>query len=123
MVVPGTSEPDGSIVFRGELRVKPRIEAAAPVFLGPCTHGPPAKRFLYLSWSARTGPGREMFRRLKLQLESITWAQLDTSRANPGSCLTVTVSAIGRDGGPACATVPLLGEGWQVSMVNWEVTP
>jgi hypothetical protein len=32
-----------------------------------------------------------------------------------GGTITARVSALARDGGPACATVPLLGGGWTMS--------
>lgn len=112
-VLPGAAGPDGSLVFAGELRLKSPARPDAPVFLGAYAFGPPGQRFLYLSWSGEENGKREMFRRMKIPLGSITWAQVDALRAE-GSVLEVSVAGTGRDGGPACATVPLLGDGWQV---------
>ncbi len=54
------------------VEVKPD-DGASPVFVGPLAHGPPAGRFLYLSWRNPTG---EYARRLKLALGSIAWSDI-----------------------------------------------
>lgn len=114
-VLPGRALPDGSLVFSGTLRLKEPAAKAGPVFLGRYAFGTPRDRFLYLSWSGEeNGAARQMFRRIKIPLTSITWAQIDQIRDHPGSVLKVTVRGTGRDGTPACATVPLLGGGWTV---------
>ena len=101
----------------GELRLKAMDAAArrkAPVFLGPFTHGPPAGRFLYVTWTGEEHGVRCRFRRLKLPLGGITWALIDAALGEPGGTLAATVAGRARDGGPACATVPLLDGGWRV---------
>ncbi len=67
---------DGGVVFDLRVEVKP-ADGAAPVFAGPHAHGPPAGRFLYLSWRNPTG---EYARRLKLPLASITWDDIAAAR-------------------------------------------
>jgi hypothetical protein len=54
-----------------------------------------------------------MFRRMKLPLGGISRQQLAELARIDGK-LVVTVDGTARDGGPACATVPLLGGGWKV---------
>lgn len=105
-----------SLEFAGELRLKAPAggAAAAPIFLGPCTQGPPSARFLYISWTGDQQGRRTMFRRMKLPLKSITWDQIDQVLQQPGAILVATVAGTDRRGGPACATVSLLGGGWQV---------
>lgn len=106
-----------TLELTGELRLKAADAAArrrAPVFLGPFTQGPPAKRFVYVTWTGEENGMRGMFRRLKLPLAGITWAQIDAALGKPGGVLTATVAGRARDGGPACATVPLLDGGWRV---------
>ena len=106
-----------TLELTGELRLKAADAAArrgAPVFLGPFTHGPPAGRFLYVTWTGEENGVRGMFRRLKLPLAGITWAQIDAALGEPGGILTATVAGRARDGGPACATVPLLDGGWRL---------
>ena len=103
--------------FVGELRVK-GISATArlrsPVFLGPDTHGPAANRFLYVVWTGEKDGDRARFRRLKLPLGGVTWAQIDALGGDPAATLVATVAGRDRHGGPACATVPLLDGGWRV---------
>lgn len=103
-----------SLDFTGELRLKSPRSSTPPVFLGPFTHGPPAGRFLYISWTGEVDGQRRMFRRMKIPLATITWDQIDRLRRDPRSRLVATVQGTDRRGGPACATVPLDGGGWQL---------
>lgn len=54
-----------------------------------------------------------MFRRMKLPLGGISGQPL-AELARIGGKLVVAVNGTARDGGPACATVPLLDGGWRV---------
>lgn len=85
-MLPGDIAPDGLPRFTCELRARRDAASGAPVFLGPFAFGPPAGRFLYVSWSAlRTDDprgGRAMFRRAKVPLGGITWRR---SRRPPRS--------------------------------------
>lgn len=116
-VVPGEVGPDGLPRFTCELRARRDAATGAPVFLGPFAFGPPTGRFLYVSWSAvrpdDPGAGRTMFRRAKVPLGGITWAQAEEAAARAGEVLEATVPGVSQDGGPVCATVRPLG-GWQV---------
>jgi len=116
-VLPGDVGPDGLPRFTCELRARRDATTGAPVFLGPCAFGPPAERFLYVSWSAvRLGDpddGRAMFRRAKVPLGGITWAQVEDVAARPDGVLEATVPGVARDGGPVCASVPPR-DGWRV---------
>ena len=89
---------DGALDFRG-----------APV------QGPRGGRFLYATSGKRAGDGASAYdRRAKIPLAGLTAALLDRWRTTPGAWLEARVAGTGRDGGPACATVPLLDGGWQV---------
>lgn len=116
-VVPGQAGPDGMPRFACELRVRRDIATGAPVFLGPFAFGPPAGRFLYVSWSAvqpsAPGSGRAMFRRAKVPLAGITWAQVEEAAGSTGATLEATVPGVAGDGGPVCATVRPR-DGWRV---------
>jgi len=106
-----------TLELTGELRLKATDTAArrkAPVFLGPFTHGPPAGRFLYVCWTGEEHGVRVRFRRLKLPLGGISWALIDAALGEPAGTLVATVAGRARDGGPACATVPVLDGGWRV---------
>jgi hypothetical protein len=111
---PGTERPDGSMQFECEARVKRDPKTGAPNFLGPPVHGPVGSRFLYLNWQGWEGDEQQEFRRMKIHLSPITWEQIQAVAGNETAVLEVTVSGIGRDGGPAAASVPLEGEGWTV---------
>lgn len=105
-----------ALKFQGELRLKAPVRqgTAAPVFLGPYTHGPVTGRFLYVSWTSEASGTRRMFRRMKIPLGTISWEQIERVRREPHAKLVATVQGMDRRGGPACATVPLEGGGWQV---------
>ena len=90
-----------SLDFTGELRLKSPRSSTPPVFLGPFTHGPPAGRFLYISWTGEVDGQRRMFRRMKIPLATITWDQIDRLRRDPRSRLVATVQGTDRRGGPA----------------------
>ena len=44
----------------------------------------------------------------------ITRKMVDAALGEPGTVLEARFEGIGRDGGPACATVPLLDGGWRL---------
>ena len=72
-------------------------------------------RFSYLAAGRRAGDTTSCWdRRAKVALAGITPAVLAAWRATPGAVLEARIAGTARDGGPACATVPLLGGGWQV---------
>lgn len=117
-VLPGEVGPDGIPRFTCELRARRSTATGAPVFLGPFAFGPPAARFLYVSWSAvrpdDPDAGRAMFRRAKVPLGGISWAQVEEAAAGPGRVLEATVPGVARDGGPVCATISPR-DGWRVA--------
>jgi hypothetical protein len=116
-VFAGEVGPDGLPRFACELRARRDSATGTPVFLGPFAFGPPTARFLYVSWSAvrpaEPGDGRAMFRRAKVPLGGITWAQVEEATARPEAVLEATVPGVARDGGPVCASVSPR-DGWRV---------
>ncbi len=116
----GKERPNGDIQFECECRVRQNPRTQAPSFLGPFVHGDAAKRFLYLSWRpADWRPGQPdppppgWVRRLKVHLSTMTWGQIHEAVRIDG-VLEATVQGTARDGGPSCASVPLVGGGWRV---------
>jgi hypothetical protein len=88
----GTPRPDGQLTL-----------------LGPVTQGPPASRFLYVNSGRRAGQADSCWdRRAKVPLTAITRELVERVRQHPGARLEARFVGTGRDGGPACATVPLL---------------
>ncbi len=84
-----------------------------PNFLGPAAHGPPDERFVYINSGRQAGQqGTGWDRRAKVPLRGIT-TELVGAALTGGHLLEACIAGTARDGGPACATVPLIG-GWQL---------
>jgi hypothetical protein len=111
---PGVEREDGSMQFECEVRVKRNPKNGNPNFLGPWVHGPADARHLYLNWQGAEDHVRVRFGRMKIHLAAITWEQIEAVSQVSGGVLEATVSGVDRKGAPACASVPLLGDGWIV---------
>ncbi len=116
----GKPQKNGDLHFECECRVRENASTGNPNFLGRYVHGAPAQRFLYLSWRPaawRPGdadpPPPGWVRRLKVHLSQISWQQIDEAAKRQG-VLEGTVLGTSDDGGPSCASQPLLGRGWTV---------
>jgi hypothetical protein len=84
--------------------------------LGPFAQGPPADRFIYVNSGTGAGQaGTPWSRRAKVKTAGITAALVDEALATPGARLEARIAGRARDGGPCCATVPLLDGGWRVT--------
>src|SRR4249919_669083 len=80
-----------------------------PRLVGPFTQGPAAGRFVYINVGTSAGQrGSPWTRRIKVPLYSMTPALVNAAIAKPGTVLETSIRGTGRDGTPACATVPLL---------------
>jgi hypothetical protein len=90
-------------VFEFSVRARDDGSGGAPNFLGPFAQGPVGGRFVYVNSEGR---------RAKVPLGGITWSLI---RDAAGSVIEARISGTARDGGPACATVPLLGGGWKLA--------
>lgn len=114
----GQTQANGDVHFECECRIRPHHRTGSPRFLGPFVHGEVSKRFLYLSWRPvgwRPGqpdpPCPAWLRRIKVHLSLISWQQIEES-SKAGCVLEAVVAGTGPDGGPSCASVPLVGDGW-----------
>jgi hypothetical protein len=86
-----------------------------PNFLGPFAQGPPVGRFVYVNSGTSAGEvGSSWTRRAKIPLSGISWPLIEEALA-PDGILEARIAGTGKDGGPACATVPLLDGGWKVA--------
>jgi Family of unknown function (DUF5990) len=82
---------------------------------GPAVQGRRGDRFVYLRIGAYAGQvGATAGWRAKIGLEGITPKLVSALRAKRSGVLEVQFMGTGPKGGPACATVPLLGAGWYV---------
>jgi hypothetical protein len=114
-LVPPARILDESLSFDLTVKVIEQREEP-PNFRGPFVQGPPAKRFVYINSGTRAGQVDSCWtRRAKVFLTGITWELIDRALAQPGTVLEARFTGTICDGGPACATVPLLENGWQVA--------
>jgi hypothetical protein len=82
---------------------------------GPAVQGRPGKRFVYLRMGAYAGQaGASAGWRAKIGLEGISPKLILAVKAKLSGVLEVEFAGTGPKGGPACATVPLLGAGWHL---------
>lgn len=102
-----------SFDFPGELRPG---TVGEPVLYGPHAQGPPAERFVYVNSGTYAGDDASPWgRRAKVPARGITWELVEQARRTPGAAIEARIAGKSRDGGPACASVPLLEPGWQVT--------
>jgi hypothetical protein len=103
----------GDVSFDFSITVAESKKDGSPNFLGPIVQGPPGGRFVYVDVGTYAGQKNTPWsRRMKIPLQEITWALIKKA-IKPGHTLTARIQGTGKDGGPACATVPLL-DGWNV---------
>jgi len=116
-LLPPTPEPGagaGTLKFDFSIRLGD-APGGGPRFLGEFVQGPPTARFVYVNSGARAGQAGTCWdRRAKVSLMSIGQATVAEVLRRPGFVLEARISGRARDGGPMCASVPLLGEGWTV---------
>jgi hypothetical protein len=94
------------------------VEDSSPggfLLRGPAVQGRPGERFVYLRIGAYAGQiGTSAGWRAKIGLEGISRKLVAAVKAKRLGVLEVQFAGTGPKGGPACATVPLLGVGWHV---------
>jgi hypothetical protein len=114
-LVDPTTRSASEVSFDFSVRVGPSGPDGRPIFLGPCTQGPPSGRFVYVNAGRSAGQaGTPWDRRAKIPLGGITAQQLAAVLKAPGSYLEVRYPGRGRDGGPTCASVKLPPDAWTI---------
>jgi hypothetical protein len=104
---------DGEISFDLTVRVGDTRQDGLPNFLGPYAQGPPGGRFLYVNSGTLAGQTDSCWtRRAKVPFRDITWEMVEEVLSGEDMVLEARIAG---DGGPACATVPLLDGGWRVA--------
>lgn len=112
LVAPVSASPE-ALVFEFAVTVKGAGSDGGPRLLGACVQGPTDGRFVYLNSGAYAGaPGATGGRRAKVPLAGISWALIEASSS--GGRLEAHIAGTARDGGVACASVPLLPPGWRI---------
>lgn len=89
-VHPGTAIPGAKQRFDLMLELM-TANTERPVFRGPFVHGPPAARFLYLSWKRQGEPATPWGWRIKIPLSSMGWAEVSEAERD-GMGLTADVT-------------------------------
>lgn len=103
----------GDVAFEFSITVSDNREDGAPNFSGDLVQGTPARRFIYVDVGTYAGQKNTPWsRRMIVLLNGITWEQVNRA-LKPGHRLSATIQGTGKDGGPSCASVPLMG-GWKV---------
>lgn len=112
IVVPTEVTPN-EIRFDLSLRLGGSLDDGLPNFLGPFAQGPRTGRFVYVNSGTLAGQFESCWtRRAKVHLSGITWAMVEEVHSGSAEVIEASIDGTGRDGGPACATVPLV-DGWR----------
>jgi hypothetical protein len=112
-LLPPSRSSKTSISFDFTVRLgAPRVPGALR-FLGEYAQGPAGGKFVYVNSGARAGQTDTCWdRRAKVSLESIAPSLVRRVQAGDGLVLEGRIAGTAKDGGPMCASVPLLGSGW-----------
>lgn len=77
--------------FEAVLSVKGEGGSRPPVFAAPFCHGPPASRFLYLSWKRQGVHAAPWAWRIKVPLSGVDWPLVEAAN-EPGLCIEANVT-------------------------------
>ncbi len=103
-----------ALSFDFVVRIGAPLANGRPNFLGEFTQGTPDDRFVYVNSGTLAGNESSVWtRRAKIKLAGIDSALLKKALNSPDSVLEARIAGSAKDGGPACATVPILG-GWRL---------
>jgi hypothetical protein len=83
---------------------------------GPFVQGPAGGKFVYVCSGAMAGQAGSCWsRRAKVPLAGVTARLVREAMNGRGARLEARFDGTGRDGGPSCASVKLVGDGWRVA--------
>jgi hypothetical protein len=115
-LVKPTATTKSRISFDFSVDVVPDASATGFHLGGPAVQGRAGERFVYLCIGAYAGQlDTPIARRAKVRIEGIQRKHIAAAKAKRGGTLEVRFAGTDSKGGPACATVPLLGKGWDVA--------
>ena len=108
-----TRSSSEALSFDFAVRARSADDSGGVRLLGLFVQGPPGGRFAYVSSGTYAGDSSSCWgRRAKVPLTGITADLVEALEATPGAWLEARIAGTAADGGPACATVALLGQGW-----------
>ena len=104
----------GAISFDFAVRIGTPLADGRPNFLGEFAQGTPQDRFVYVNSGTLAGQEDSCWeRRAKVKLASID-SRLLLQAQKMASVIEAKIAGTAKDGGPLCATVPFLGNGWHL---------
>lgn len=110
-LIPPAETSARAVSFDFEITVD--TSGPAPNFLGKFAQGPKDQRFVYVNSGTYAGQKDTCWsRRAKISLMTISGEQVEEALVSNGR-LEAEIMGTGRDGGPMCASVPIIG-GWRV---------
>ena len=102
----------GRLIESAACRMACQVDRApngAPRFSGEFVQGPAGGKFVYVTSGTLAGHAESPWtRRAKVGLQELKWVVVGCAVSQSGSFLEARISGVARDGGPACASVPLL---------------
>jgi hypothetical protein len=111
-LVPPANRSAEALAFDLDVIVEGRLPDGRPRLLGPYVQGPPDARFVYLCVGQLAGQADSAWtRRVKVPLGGLDWDGIEALA--PGARLVARIAGKGKDGTPACASVPILPPGWR----------
>jgi len=114
-LVPPISISADALLFEFSVRVAD-LNVQPPRLLGPFAQGPVGARFVYINSGTLAGQATSCWtRRAKVPLFGIPKSAFESALARSGSILQASIRGTARDGGPACASVPLLRD-WTLNV-------
>jgi hypothetical protein len=115
---------ESPLSFDFTVSVREDASVDGPRLMGPFVKGPWNARFVYLNSGTLAGQaGSPWNRRAKVPLTGINAELIEKAIAAPGGLLEAQIGGTAADGGPACATVALLGRGWSARLPKGKQAP
>jgi hypothetical protein len=109
-LLPPTDVQKDQVSFEFSVRVVDEGPGEAPNFLGPFAQGPRGGRFVYVNSGKRAGQKDTLWdRRAKVPLGGISSSDVKSALVKR-AVVEARIQGAGRDGGPACGSVPLVGK-------------
>lgn len=104
-----------SLLFAFTLPLGPAMTDGGFNYRGPFAQGTPAERFIYVNSGTYAGQHDTPWaRRAKIKLAGLPRDLVEIAAGDSGAAIEGRLNAIGRDGGPVCASVPPASIQWRV---------